>query len=269
MSAYDTPIPGAAGYANAELLAKTAYGNALTRLNQQRVDTLHQYGYLADVDPESGTLANTRVDPNNPYGQFQQLLRSGAGNSQHLHDSVVGRGIGGGLAHQAEAQGKYDFGQGSFTLGNSLQNALHGYQDAQTQAGQTRDQSVVQAQLAAARDAIAQENFNTAQTQAKDYQGQLAENQRAFEEWAAGQRAESDAAQGRWETLLGGLGGPAPASPPQQRAAPTPPAATLAYKNPVTVAPTNPNAVRSLGGVRDVDPKLLTLAAIAAQNKRR
>lgn len=154
MSTYDTPIPGADVYAQAELAAKTGYQNAVARLNQQRQDTLQQYGYLGDVDPNAGTISNLRVDPNNPYGQYQQLLRSSALEAQKAHDDAVGRGLGGGLANQGETQSKYDFGQGSFTLGTNLQNALHGYDSTQTQAQTDENNSIMQAKLSALQAAL-------------------------------------------------------------------------------------------------------------------
>lgn len=159
---YTTPIPGASQYAQVELAAKSAYQTALARLNQQRQDTLHQYGYLGDVNGESGTIGNVRVDPHNPYGQYQELLQGAAVEAQGAKENVYGRGLYGGLANQAERLSKYNFGKSSSTLGTNLQNLLGDYQDRQNQAGQERDRAVTEAQLQAARDAIAQKQFNDA-----------------------------------------------------------------------------------------------------------
>jgi hypothetical protein len=166
VSTYDTPIPGADIYAQAELAAKTGYQNAVARLNQQRGDTLQQFGYLGDVDPTNGTVGNLRVDPNNPYGTYQQLLRGSAQAGQAAHDNAAGRGIGGGLAAQGETEAKYGFGQGSFQLGTGLQNSLHGYDSAQTQA-QTDEQNQIMGSKLSALQAALQAQLIASQNAAK------------------------------------------------------------------------------------------------------
>jgi len=74
-----TNIPGYAQYGTAGLLAKTAYDNTLARINRTRQQSMHQYGYLGDVNPDNGTIQNLRVDPNNQFGDFQSMLRNQAG----------------------------------------------------------------------------------------------------------------------------------------------------------------------------------------------
>lgn len=154
MSTYETPIPGADIYLQSELAAKTGYQNAVARLNQQRLDTLRQSGYLADIDPTSGALSNLRVDPSNPYGTYQQLLRGSAIDAQNAHEAAAARGIGGGLAAQGETQAKYQFGQGSFQLGTGLQGALHGYDATQTGAETSMNQSILQSKMQALQAAL-------------------------------------------------------------------------------------------------------------------
>jgi hypothetical protein len=82
--------------AASELAANKAYADAVTRLNGQRLNTLQGAGYMGDIDAKTGTVGNLRVDPNNPYGDYQSLLRTGARQSEATHDQLAGRGIGGG-----------------------------------------------------------------------------------------------------------------------------------------------------------------------------
>lgn len=159
---YSTSIPGADQYAQVEAAAKNAYQQALARLNQKRQQTLNQYGYLGDIDGETGVIGNLRVDPNNPYGQYQTLLHDAAISGQESHDALAGRGIHGGLANQSERNEHYQFGKSSSALGQSLQNLISDFQDSQNQSAQERDRSVADSQLQAARDAIAQRNFDAA-----------------------------------------------------------------------------------------------------------
>ena len=60
MAVYDN-TPFANFVAQASLAAKTAYQNALTRINQQRQSTLRGAGYAADINPESGVVGNLHV----------------------------------------------------------------------------------------------------------------------------------------------------------------------------------------------------------------
>ena len=169
---YDTNIPGAPGYMQAELMAKTAYQNALTRINSRRQDTLRQYGYQAQIDPTTGVLGSMSVDPNNPYGGFQQLLKTGAEGANAAVDDAVGRHLGhGGLAAQGLSRSKYDFGQASSDLGQRLTGTLAGLQDDQSSAAYQRDQALYQAQLDALRQAILDGMFNPADFSGIDWGG--------------------------------------------------------------------------------------------------
>lgn len=151
---YTTAIPGSALYAQAALAANTAYQKALAQLNQQRTGTLRTYGYLGDIDPKTGVLKNVRVDPNNPYGEFQQLLRSSALNSESAVNDAVARGIHGGLAHQAERQVQFDHGAASAQLGQSMTDALSQLQQQQNADLEQRDAALYQAELDQARQAM-------------------------------------------------------------------------------------------------------------------
>jgi hypothetical protein len=159
---YDAPIPGADTYATAALGAKTAYQNALTRINSKRQDTLRTYGYLGDIDPTNGTLSNLRVDPYNQFGGLQQMLRSNADEVDQARMAAEERGLHGGLAHKGLSDARYDFGNASQQLGTSLSGTLGGYQDDQNSAAYTRDQTLYNAELDAARLAIENQQFNPA-----------------------------------------------------------------------------------------------------------
>lgn len=152
---YATPIPGAAGYGQAALLANTAYGNALARLNQQRQSTLRQYGYSGDVDPRTGTLSNMRVDPGSVGGELQSMLGSQAAEDQAAQYGVQERGLVGGLAHQATTALRQAHGAQASQFGQTLTDALSNDQDQQNQAAQTRDSALWQAEQQAAADAAA------------------------------------------------------------------------------------------------------------------
>jgi hypothetical protein len=160
---YTTPIPGATGYESATLAAKTAYQNALARLNQQRGDTLRQYGYAGDINKDTGVVDNLRVDANLPYGQYQQERQQHADQYQEARDAAQARGLGkGGLAGQAVSRLRYGFGADDAQLGQGLSGAISGFQDQQNQAAYSRDSALYDAQLQAARDAIAAQQFDPA-----------------------------------------------------------------------------------------------------------
>ena len=135
-------FPGGDTYQNADLAAQTAYNNAVIRLNSQRQNTLQQAGYQADIDPTTGAYTNLRVDPNNPYGGYQQLLRSGAQQSEAAHSSAVGRGLVGGLANQGDREAQYQFGGASNQFGTAFQQTMGGYDQSQTDAAGQRDQTM-------------------------------------------------------------------------------------------------------------------------------
>jgi hypothetical protein len=163
------PIPGmsgSTGYAQGNLDATKAYQNTLARLNQQRLSTLQQYGYTGQVDPNNGTLSGIAVDQHNPYGNLQQMLRGNAIQDQQAQWSAQDRGLRGGLANQMVSNLKYGEGQASANLGTSLQDALSGFQDQQSQAAYDRDSALYAAEQSAAEQAMLNGLFNQA-----DYSG--------------------------------------------------------------------------------------------------
>lgn len=163
MSTYDTNIPGAVGtngYANQALAANTAYKNTLAQINQKRMASLRQAGYLGDVDPTSGVLSNIRVDPNNPYGGLQSMFRGQAGDFRNAQWAAEDRGLRGGLAHKADSELAYQHGAQAAQFGSDFANTLGGFQQDQNQAAYTRDSSLADAEWQAAQEAILNQNFN-------------------------------------------------------------------------------------------------------------
>lgn len=164
MATYDTPIPGVPQYGQAALLAKTAYGNALARLNQRRSALLRSTGMAGDIDSETGTVTNVHVDGSSRYGALQQLNRSQAMRDESARYQGVERGLGagGGLAAQLRSQERFDFGREDSDLAQQFLESLSGLQDEQNSAAYERDAALYQAELEAARLAILNEQFNPA-----------------------------------------------------------------------------------------------------------
>lgn len=156
----NSPIPDTSGYESADVLAMNAYNNALAQINQQRLATLQQFGYKGTIDPATGTITGLGVDPNNPYGNLQQLLGTSADQSMQDAASNLARGLHGGLANQAVTADKNVFGGQSSQLGTDLENQLEGFQNDQSNAAYTRDNALWQAEQTAAENAVSQGQFD-------------------------------------------------------------------------------------------------------------
>lgn len=152
---YNTPIPGVAQYSQLIALAQKAYKQAVAEFGLQRSQLLQQYGYTGQIDPATGLVKNLGVDPNNPYGLYQQTLHGYGQAAEGLKEQMASRGIRGGLANQAMDQQKYGFGKDTSTLAQQLQQSLLGVQEQQTQAYFQEQTSIVNAQLSALQQAIA------------------------------------------------------------------------------------------------------------------
>lgn len=150
-------------------MANTAYQQALAQINSQRQSALQQYGYTGTIDPTTGTLTNMAVDPNNPYGQYQQMLSSGASDMAATQAANAARGLGaatgargGGLAAQGITLDKLGFGANSANLGNALMGTLGDLQGQQTNAQDTMNNALWQAELDSTQNAIQNQQFDTA-----------------------------------------------------------------------------------------------------------
>ncbi len=156
-------IPNSPTYLGAEAAATAAYQNALAQINQNRQSTLQQYGYKGVIDPNSGTITNMATDPNNQFGEYQSMLNTHATDQMSARANAATRGLGvGGLAAQGITADHRSFGADSAQLGANLMNALMGFQTQQNSAQTTMDNSLWQAELLAAQQAIMDQMFNTA-----------------------------------------------------------------------------------------------------------
>lgn len=147
-------IPGASGVADATTMAYNAYNKALTQINQNRLNTLTNYGYTGSVDPTTGIVNGVRVDPNSVTGQLQQLLHQHAIEDRNAQFSAEDHGLFGGLANQALSENRFTHQAQDTALGNNLQNELATFQTQQQQAADTRDNTIWQAEQAAAEQAL-------------------------------------------------------------------------------------------------------------------
>lgn len=165
-----SPIPLASGdYASEAAIANTAYQNALSSINNQRQQALQSFGYTGTIDPTTGQLTNMAVDPNNPFGQYQQMLGQGAADQQAVQAAAASRGLGavtgargGGLAAQALTNSKLAFGANSANLGENLMGTLGNLTGQQQQAQDTMNNALWQAELASAQNAIQTQAFDPA-----------------------------------------------------------------------------------------------------------
>ena len=155
-------IPGAAQYLQDNLNAKQAYQNALAKINQQRQNTLLQYGYQGSVDPKTGVISKVGINANAPYGLYQQMLRGGAQQGYQQQWGLQDRGLVGGLANQVNRQLGYQFGQDSAKLGQDLSGQLFNLQDQQDAAKYQYDQTLAQEEALAAMQASANNDYPTA-----------------------------------------------------------------------------------------------------------
>jgi hypothetical protein len=151
-------------YGQAALAAKTAYANALARLNQRRSSLLRSSGFAGDIDPETGVVRNMRVDGSSKYGAFQLLNRDQAGRAEQVRWLGIERGLGsgGGLAAQMRNNARFDFGREDSDFAQNLTESLASLQDEQTSAAYARDRALYMAELEAARLAIQGGDFNPA-----------------------------------------------------------------------------------------------------------
>lgn len=155
------PIPGASGYASADVMANNAYNAAVAQLNKNRLNTLTQYGYTGSVDPTSGVLSGVRVDPHAIHGQLQDLLHGQAVEDMQANLASEDRGLVGGLAHQAGSELRFQHGSQDTHLGQDLTQQLADYQGQQQQAAETRDSSLWQAENDAANQAMSDQEGQT------------------------------------------------------------------------------------------------------------
>jgi hypothetical protein len=149
-------IPGSPVYAQTAAEGLAAYKKALARLNQNRQNTLTQFGYAGDIDPEAGTLKNMRVDSSNPYGLYQNLRRGNAKSYEALRAAAAERRIGSkGLGAQGVSDARHEWGAADASMAQALTGNISGYDAQQQDAWQVYQNLMWQLQLEAARAAAA------------------------------------------------------------------------------------------------------------------
>lgn len=128
-------IPGAAVIAQAEAAGLAQYKKALAQFNQQRQNTMTQYGYVGDTSQDTGVVSNMRVDPTNPYGIYQSLRHNNAMQYTQLRDQAFDRGLGGkGLGAQGVAEARFGWGSADAAMAQALQQTLSGFDRGQQDA---------------------------------------------------------------------------------------------------------------------------------------
>lgn len=164
-----SPISGVDSYAQAANAAKLAYQQAITKVGSNRQSLLRQYGYTAEIDPNTGSYSNLRVDPNNQYGDLQQMLRNQAQQDQQAEFGAEERGLHGGLANQGASDLRYAHGAESSQFGTNLIGSMSDLDQQSLGAKQSYDDTLYNAQLDAARQALAAQMFDQADFSGLDY----------------------------------------------------------------------------------------------------
>ena len=129
-------IPNAGVYGAESAAATNAYNNAVAAATSQRNALYHSYGLN-----EQGS-----VDPNNPGGQYQMMLKGQDDQFRQDRFNSAHRGLsGGGLANQAEGHDRdADIGQ-DFQFQSAVAGVGSDYQNTLQQAGTTRDDAITAA----------------------------------------------------------------------------------------------------------------------------
>ena len=139
-----TPLP----YNNSNILAQSAYQQAVAALRNQKSQTVQSYGFTV------GNKGNVNIDANNTYGQIQQLYHqqgqdlTDLGNAQNTAGltSWYGRS---GVANSQRAQALYEQGAQTTDLLKDFQAKMAairlGRIAATNQKGQTETSGTLQA----------------------------------------------------------------------------------------------------------------------------
>lgn len=128
-------IPDAGVYGAETAAAVNAYNNAVAAATAQRNALYNQYGLGNDGS----------VDPNNPYGEYQQLLDAQASQYGADTEDAASRGLRGGLAHQAESRDRRAAGAQNFQFQQQVASAATDYQNALANALGGEQSSISQA----------------------------------------------------------------------------------------------------------------------------
>lgn len=173
-------IPFLGPYAQNQAAAELAYQQAVANLASQRGTMLQQYGFMPNANN-----TGIQVDPNNPYGQYQQTLLQNEQGAQTADQNMKNRGFTGpGFAAQGEEAAQMAAGARNFQLATSMSSAEQQNQAAQAAAQAALNNSTAMNQYNSTQYAIAHNIFTPAASQLSDpeVQKRVAQMQAA---WAA------------------------------------------------------------------------------------
>lgn len=114
---------------------------------------------IGNVDPSTGAVSGLHVDPNNPYGEFQQMYKSQATEMHHAQDLARARGLTGGYANAGLANLRSQEGGQAAQLGQQMSGDMSDLDAALMQAASDRSYARTNALEEAAQNAIAQQQF--------------------------------------------------------------------------------------------------------------
>ena len=154
----NSPIPGVDPFRLSQ--ASEAFKRAQNDINQRRTGLLSEAGFRAKgFDEATGMATDVEIDPTSMYGGFQQMLDRQARDSMAAEDEGAGRGFGGGLANQAASRLRYEHGGQSREFGTALTRGLSGLSADWLGAKTNYDNTLWQAKLDAARQAVDAQQF--------------------------------------------------------------------------------------------------------------
>lgn len=144
-------IPDAGVYGQETNAANAAYQTAVTNALASRNALYNQFG-----------LTNTgQVDPNNPYGQYQQMLSQEASQLTADQNNAAGRNLGiGGLANQQVSADKNQQAFQNFAFQNQVAGNESNYQQALSNALDSKNSSISQAYSDALNTALQNMIYN-------------------------------------------------------------------------------------------------------------
>ena len=129
-------IPDAGVYGQETAAANEAYQQAVANALSNRNALYNQFGLLD----------NGQVDPNNPYGQYQQMLSQQGSQLTADEQNAAGRNLGGkGLAQQQSFADKNQDAFQNFAFQKQVSGNEANYQQAVSNALQSKNASVAQA----------------------------------------------------------------------------------------------------------------------------
>lgn len=129
-------IPGAGIYGQEQQLAQLAYDNAVAAAQNNK-----RKAYAAAGMTDQGV-----VDPNNPYGGYQQLLGSEGRQLDQAQNYSDSRNLWGmGLGHQPERTYRYSQAVTNLGFANGINDIANQYASAMKNADFVRQQAMLQA----------------------------------------------------------------------------------------------------------------------------